>query len=81
MSVLFFVIVRISGEVHVIREVGCQDNIIAIKMLDNPIFLKRHYPATVLVHPIVDHKYSLSTAQRGFYKDGRIQLEDHNLSF
>lgn len=68
-------------EVKAIRIVGRQDHIVAVEVLDNAVFLKGYYPAGVLMHPIIDDKDGLPSAEGRFYKYGWVELEDHAVLF
>ncbi len=63
--------------IHVVREIGRNDNVVAVKMLDNAVFFQCHHPARVLVHAVVNDEQRLSPTQRSFYQDSWIELQNH----
>ena len=59
--------VGIAGHIEVIGEVGGKNHIVAVEVFYNAVFFKRHYPATVLVHAVIDDENGVAAAKWGFY--------------
>ena len=70
--------IGIVHQVYTVGKIGGQDDIVTIKMLDHAILLQRHNPAGILVHAIVNYKKRMAAAQRCFYQNRRVQLQDHS---
>jgi hypothetical protein len=66
--------IDIFHQIHPVRVIRGDYDIVAIKVLDDTAFRQGNHPAGILVHAIVYEKNGLSLPQRCFHKNRRVQL-------
>jgi hypothetical protein len=70
----FSIVVGMALQVNAVGKVGSNNNIVAIKVFNNTIFLQCYHPTGILVHAIINNKNGMAAAKGRFYQYSGVQL-------